>query len=80
MPLSVYQNMVNLIVGFAIWRRPSIFMNVTMWEHRTFDSDVFRCGKVYYLNSIIITNLVQTFIPNCLFKNVLPAYFGIEIS
>jgi hypothetical protein len=25
--------MVNLIVGLAIWRRPSIFMYVAMWEH-----------------------------------------------
>jgi hypothetical protein len=28
MPSPVYQNMVNLIVGFPIWRRPSIFLNV----------------------------------------------------
>jgi hypothetical protein len=44
--------MVNLIVGFPIWRRPSIFMDVAMWEHRTFDSEVFRCGKVYYLTPL----------------------------
>jgi hypothetical protein len=43
----IYQIMVNLIVGFPIWRRPSIFMDVAMWEHCTFDSEVFRCGKVY---------------------------------
>jgi hypothetical protein len=47
MPSPVYQNMVNLIVGFPIWRRPSIFMDVAMWEHRTFDSEVFRFGKIY---------------------------------
>jgi hypothetical protein len=29
--------MVNLIVGFPIWRRPSIFMDVAMWEHSAFD-------------------------------------------
>jgi hypothetical protein len=34
MPSSVYQNMVNLIAGFPIWGRPSIFMDVAMWEHR----------------------------------------------
>jgi hypothetical protein len=26
---------------------PSIFMDVAMWEHRAFDSEVFRCGKIY---------------------------------
>jgi hypothetical protein len=30
MHLPIYQNMVNLIVGFAIWRRPSLFMDVAM--------------------------------------------------
>jgi hypothetical protein len=32
---------------FSIWRRPSIFMDAVMWEHCTFDSEVFRCGKIY---------------------------------
>jgi hypothetical protein len=40
-----------------------------MWEHCTFDSKIFRCGEVYYSNSIIITNFVQTFIPNRWFEN-----------
>jgi hypothetical protein len=35
-------------------------MNVTMWEHRTFDSEIIGCGKVDYADSIIITNFVQT--------------------
>jgi hypothetical protein len=55
-------------------------MNVTMWEHSTFDSKILGCGKVYYSNSIIITNFMQTLIPNCWFENVFPTYFGIEIS
>jgi hypothetical protein len=80
MPSPIYQNMVNLIVGFSIWRGPSIFMDVAMGEHRTFDSEAFRCDKGYSPNSIIITNFVQTFIPNCQFKNVFSAYFGTEIS
>jgi hypothetical protein len=46
--------MVNLIVGFPIWRCPSIFMDVAMWEHRTFDSEVFRCGKC---TSLLIVGL-----------------------
>jgi hypothetical protein len=33
-------------------------MNVLMWEHHTFDSKVFRCGKIYEPNSIIITKFV----------------------
>jgi hypothetical protein len=37
MPSPIYQNMVNLIVDFPIWRHPSIFMDVAMWEHSTFD-------------------------------------------
>jgi hypothetical protein len=41
---------------------------------------VFRCGKVYYSNSIIITNFVWTLVPDCRFENVFPAYFRIELS
>jgi hypothetical protein len=47
MPSPIYQNMVNLIVGFPIWRRPSMFMDVVMSEHRTFDCEVSRCENVY---------------------------------
>jgi hypothetical protein len=39
--------MVNVIVGFPMWRRPSIFMNVAMWERCTFDNEIFICGKIY---------------------------------
>jgi hypothetical protein len=28
-------------------RRPRIFIDVAMWEQSTFDSEVFRCGKIY---------------------------------
>jgi hypothetical protein len=37
-------------------------MNVTMWEHSTFDSHIFGCSKIYYSNYIIIINFVQTLI------------------
>jgi hypothetical protein len=47
MSSPVYQNKVNLIVGFPIWRCPSTFMDVAMWEHHTFDSEVFRCDQLY---------------------------------
>jgi hypothetical protein len=49
----ICQNMVNLIMGYTIWRCPDIFMDVMMWEHHTVDCEIFRCGKVYYTNSII---------------------------
>jgi hypothetical protein len=43
--------MVNVIVGFPIWRCPSIFMDVAMWEYRIFDSEVFKSlGKKVALN------------------------------
>jgi hypothetical protein len=43
-------------------------MNVTMMEHCTFDCEIFGCGKVYYSSSIITTNCVSIFIPNCQFE------------
>jgi hypothetical protein len=61
MPSPVYQNMVNLVVHLSVTRCE--FMNVTMWEHCTFDIKIFGCGKGYYSNSIIITKLVQKFEP-----------------
>jgi hypothetical protein len=48
----VYQNMVKLVVRFSIRRCPSEFMNVMMWEHRTFDNEIFGRGKVYYLTPL----------------------------
>jgi hypothetical protein len=80
MPSPIYQNIINMGVRFSIRRHPNEFMNVTMWEHRNFDNKIFRCGKVYYSSSVIITNFVQTLIPNCWFENVVPTYFGIEIA
>jgi hypothetical protein len=35
-----------------------MFMSAVMREHGAFDNEVFRCGKVYYSNSIIVTNFV----------------------
>jgi hypothetical protein len=53
-------------------------MNVTVWEQRTFDSKIFGCGKVYYSNSITVTNFVQTLIPNCWFENAFLAYLTLK--
>jgi hypothetical protein len=58
MPSPIYQNKVNLIAGFPIWRCPGIFMDAELWEHCTSDCEIFGCGKIYYCNSIIITNLM----------------------
>jgi hypothetical protein len=65
MELPIYQNMGNLINGSLIRRYPSKSMNDMMWESCTFDWETFGCEEVYHFNSIIITNFVQTFIPNC---------------
>jgi hypothetical protein len=48
--------MVNLIVGVPIWRCPSIFMNVAMLEHCTFDNEIFRCGKIYLKAENLLIN------------------------
>jgi hypothetical protein len=59
MPSPVYQNMANLVMGLPIGRCPSKFMNITMWEHRTFGSKIFGCGKVDYSDSIIISQGIK---------------------
>jgi hypothetical protein len=45
-----------------------------------YSSQTFLCGKVYYSNPIIITNLMQTLIPIYWFENIFSIYFCIEIS
>jgi hypothetical protein len=47
-----------LVLGVFLRRGPVVFMKVVMWGHGTFDSLVFRCGKIYYYNSISIANFV----------------------
>jgi hypothetical protein len=59
MPSPVYQNMVNLIVNLSIRRHPNKFMNVTLWEHGKFVSQIFGRGKVYYSVPIIITSFMK---------------------
>jgi hypothetical protein len=53
-------------------------MNITMWEYRTFESKIFVSGKFYYSDCIVITNFIQTLIPNRWLEDVFPTYFGIE--
>jgi hypothetical protein len=54
-------------------------MNFMMWEYCTFENKIFGCGEVYYSNSIIITNIVQSLIPKCWLENVFPTDFGVEM-
>jgi hypothetical protein len=55
-------------------------MNVALREHGTFDNQDFKCGKVYYSNSINITNFMWTLIPKSSFENIFPAYFRIDVT
>jgi hypothetical protein len=57
-----------------------MFMNDATCKHPTFDNDIFRCGKIYYSNSLSLIISCKTFIPNCRFKNVFSAYFRNEIT
>jgi hypothetical protein len=72
--------MVNLAVSFSIRRYPSKIMISAMWEYFSFDNQIFGRGKLYYSNSIIVTNFASILIPSCWFENDFPAYFGIEIT
>jgi hypothetical protein len=54
----MYQNVIDVVVRLSIRRGPGVFMDAAMGEHGAFDNKVFRCGKVYYPNYIIITNFV----------------------
>jgi hypothetical protein len=75
----ICQSVVNFFVRLSIRRHTREFMIVTVWERR-FDFKIFGCGKVYYSNSIIMTNFVRTLIPNCWLENVFCTNFDIENS
>jgi hypothetical protein len=75
----VYQDVINLVMCSSLRKGPSVFMNAAMREHGTFDMKVVRCGKVYYSNSIIITNFVTLISDFCL-ENIFDAYFHTIIT
>jgi len=55
------QDVINLVVCFVcfpISRRPSVFMNVVMWEYHTLDTKIFLSGKMYYSHPIIFTHFM----------------------
>jgi hypothetical protein len=58
MSSHIYQNVIDLVVCLSIRRGPVVFMDAAMGQHGAFDNQVFRRGKVYYSNSIIITNFL----------------------
>jgi hypothetical protein len=72
--------MIDLFPGLSPRKDPGGFMHVAMREHGTFDDLVFRCGNVYYCNSIIIVDFVWALVPDCLFENIFCAYFRIEFT
>jgi hypothetical protein len=53
--LFIYQEAINLIVLFPIRRSPSLFINVSMWEHSTLDRffDVAKFTTLTPLSSLI---------------------------
>jgi len=72
--------MINLIVNLPLRRGPGVFMNGLVQEPYALKNQIFWCGKVYYSDTIIITVLMQTLIPNCQFKNTLSLQICIKIS
>jgi hypothetical protein len=81
MPSPIYQHMINLVVLVPIRIGPGIFINILTQAHRALhNSDFFLCGKVYYFNIIVITNLMYTLIPDCRFENIFSPLFCIKIS
>jgi hypothetical protein len=63
MPLPIYQNMVNLIVGFPIWRRASTFMNLVMLEHCSFDSEFLDVAKFTTITPLSLLILCKLSFP-----------------
>jgi hypothetical protein len=43
-------------MSLSIRRRSSKFINVTIWEHCTFDSQIFGCGKFTTLTALLISS------------------------
>jgi hypothetical protein len=76
----IYHYVINLNVSLPIRRGPGVIMNISVQEHRAINNEIFWCGKVYYSNTIIITILMYTFIPNCRIENILSPQFCIKIS
>jgi hypothetical protein len=68
--VTMFQNMLSLTLTFFTRKRPRKLMNVTIWLLCIVDPEIFRCCKENYANSIIVTNFVWIFIPNCRFKNI----------
>ena len=79
LPPPIYQYVVKLVVSLTIRGGPGVFMNVLVREHRALNQ-IFRYGKVYYSNPIIVTILMETLLSNYWLENILSTYFCIKIS
>jgi hypothetical protein len=51
--------MASLFVSLSIWRCPSKFMNVTMWEHCTFYIRFMDVAKFTHFQMFILTVTVS---------------------
>ena len=78
MPSPVYQYEIKLVVSLPIKGGPGVLMNVLAQERHALHNQIFLCGKVYYPNTIIITILMYTLIPNCQFENILSPTFTLK--
>ena len=78
LPPPIYQYVVNLVVSLTIRGGPGVFMNVPVREHRALNNQIFRCGKVYYSNPIIVTILMEALLSNYWLENILSTYFCIK--
>jgi len=57
MPPPICQYVINLVVSLPIRRGPGVLMNVSVWEYRALNNQIY-CGKIYYSNTIIINILM----------------------
>ena len=80
MSSPIYQYVIDLVVSLPIGRVAGVFMNVPVWEHGALYNQIFHAAMFTILNTIIITILMQTIIPNCLFENIISPHFCIKIS
>jgi hypothetical protein len=56
--------MANLIAGFLIWKHPSIFVNVVMWEHCTFDYKIMKFLDVAKFTTLTPLSLLMSYKPS----------------
>jgi len=58
-----------MVVILPIKRGSGVLTNVSVWEHRALNNYIFYV-QISYSNTIIITILLLTLIPNCWVENI----------